>query len=339
MLSFGQSRGLRAQLLVCVTLVLSSCSGRHLPGSLAQITRAQVASFDHVFVVVEENENYADVIGNAKDMPYLNILAARYGLATNYYANTHPSINNYFFLTAGRIGTRSPWIWDLSDEYPLGVGGENIASVLSSNRKTWKSYAESLPRIGYIGDDRFPYVKRHNPFAYFATVRSDRSQRDNIVPFNRFHHDLQRDALPNYSFIVPNIYNDGHHDPVTKRQAHCGDHRALHNADNWLRENINPLIESPTFQRSGLLIIVFDEACERGPKADWAFDPKRPEVKGGGHIAAVIISSRTPPGTTSDQLYHHESVLRLSLRALGVEQLPGLATSSADMDTFFPEKH
>jgi hypothetical protein len=69
MLSFGQSRGLRAQLLVCVTLVLSSCSGRHLPGPLAQITRAQVASFDHVFVVVEENENYADVIGNAHIPP------------------------------------------------------------------------------------------------------------------------------------------------------------------------------------------------------------------------------------------------------------------------------
>ena len=57
--------------------------------------------FEHVFVFVEENQNYEEVIGNTKDLPCLNRLAAKYGVATNYYANTHPSINNYFYLTAG----------------------------------------------------------------------------------------------------------------------------------------------------------------------------------------------------------------------------------------------
>src|SRR2546425_13214756 len=50
-------------------------------------------SFGHVFILVEENRNYASVIGNAA-MPYLNRLADQYGLATQYYANTHPSIGN-----------------------------------------------------------------------------------------------------------------------------------------------------------------------------------------------------------------------------------------------------
>jgi hypothetical protein len=39
--------------------------------------------FEHVFVVVEENQNYEEVIGNTKDLPYLNTLAAKYGVATN----------------------------------------------------------------------------------------------------------------------------------------------------------------------------------------------------------------------------------------------------------------
>ena len=311
----------RRLLLLLLCMLLLSCGARHrLPKPVAQIVRAPVPSFHNVFVVVEENENYTDVIGNTRDMPYRNLLAARYGLATNYYANTHPSINNYFLLTAGRMGTFLPWIRDLSDLYPLDVEGDNVASILAENGKTWKSYAENIPRAGYIGDDRLPYVKRHNSFAYFDNVRGKASLRENIVPFDDFRRDLESDTLPDYSFIVPNVYNDGHDDPVTHSMAPCGDHRALRGIDAWLRESMNPVIESDIFQRGGLLIIVFDEACEYGPTADWKFDPNKPELKGGGHVAALIVSSRTPPGTKSDKLYHHESVLRLSLRTLGVEQ-------------------
>jgi acid phosphatase len=52
-------------------------------------------------IVVEENEGNSSVIGSSS-MPYLNALADRYGLAVNYYANTHPSIGNYFWLTTGQ---------------------------------------------------------------------------------------------------------------------------------------------------------------------------------------------------------------------------------------------
>jgi len=105
--------------VVVLTMALSSCASHRPPISVAASAKVPIQPFGHVFVVVEENENYADVIGNTKDMPYLNMLAARYGLATNYYANTHPSINNYFFLTAGRSGTKPPWIGDRSDDTRL----------------------------------------------------------------------------------------------------------------------------------------------------------------------------------------------------------------------------
>ena len=150
--------------------------------------------FEHVFVVVEENQNYDEVIGNTKDLPYLNTLASKYGVATNYYANAHPSINNYFYLTAGRSGTRSPWIGDLADKFPGEVAGDNIASILTANGKTWK------------GADHFPYVKRHNPFAYFESVRrghvapGQASPAANIVSFENFARDLQHDSLPDDSF-------------------------------------------------------------------------------------------------------------------------------------------
>jgi acid phosphatase len=55
-------------------------------------------------IVVEENQNYADVVASPS-MPYLNILANQYGLAANYFANGHPSIPNYFELTTGQTLT------------------------------------------------------------------------------------------------------------------------------------------------------------------------------------------------------------------------------------------
>jgi hypothetical protein len=56
--------------------------------------------FNHAFVVVEENHSYSAVIGSPS-MPYLNGLASANGLATQYYADAHPSLPNYFELTVG----------------------------------------------------------------------------------------------------------------------------------------------------------------------------------------------------------------------------------------------
>ena len=55
----------------------------------AAVCRAQVPRMDHVFIVVEENQDFSCVIGNST-MGFLNGLAAKYALATSYYANSHP---------------------------------------------------------------------------------------------------------------------------------------------------------------------------------------------------------------------------------------------------------
>jgi phosphatidylinositol-3-phosphatase len=73
-------------------------------GGSTDMSVNQVPRVGHVFVVVEENANYADVVGTGA-MPYLDTLIGRGGLATQYYANTHPSIGNYFLMTVGQIVT------------------------------------------------------------------------------------------------------------------------------------------------------------------------------------------------------------------------------------------
>ena len=105
--------------------------------TLVAAGQAQVPQAGHVFIVVEENTNYSSVIGSSS-MPYLNSLATQYGLATQYYANTHPSIGNYFMMTAGQIVTNN-------DSYVPPSGGLNVDNVvrhLLTAGKTWKAYED-----------------------------------------------------------------------------------------------------------------------------------------------------------------------------------------------------
>jgi acid phosphatase len=97
---------------------------------------AQIPNSNHVVVVLEENESYSAVIGSPS-MPYLNSLASQNALATQYYANVHPSIGNYFMLTAGQLVTNN-------DSLNTTVNVDNIVRHLLTAGKTWKSYAESL---------------------------------------------------------------------------------------------------------------------------------------------------------------------------------------------------
>ncbi|MGE5056422.1 MAG: alkaline phosphatase family protein [Acidobacteriota bacterium] len=259
-------------------------------------------TFSHVFVVVEENHSFTDVIGNSS-MPYLNSLASKYGLAKQYFANAHPSIPNYLMLTTGQMET-------LNDNFSGTIGDENVVRELVSAGKTWKTYQESIPAAGYLGGDASPYVRRHNPFSLLSDVQNNPAQAANIVPFTQFAPDLANNLLPNFSFIVPDVNND----------AHDG---TLATADSWLQSNMAPLIASSTFQSGGLLVILFDE----GELSDFNH--------GGGQVAVVIVSSNSKPNFQSQTLYQHQSTLRLVLEALGVKKFPGQAATAPDMAEFF----
>jgi phospholipase C len=261
-----------------------------------------VPLFGHVVLVVEENHSYSEVIGNSA-MPYLNSLAAQYGLATQYYANTHPSIGNYFMLMTGQIVTNN-------DLFMGTIDVDNMVRELIAAGKTWKSYAESIPYHGFTGGDTYPYAKRHNPFSYFTDVVNSSTQVQNLVSLSQFQSDLANNQLPNFSYLVPNLLDDGHDGP-------------LQVADAWLQHNVAPLISDSTFQADGLLIIVFDEANTND------------STNGGGHVAALIISPKAKQGFHSTALYQHQSTLRLILQGLGVTTFPGAASNAPQMGEFF----
>ena len=267
---------------------------------------------DHVFVILLENHSFSQVIGSPS-MPYLNSLAAQNSLAANYFANVHPSIGNYFMLTTGVIESTD-------DAFSGTVTDDNLARALAGAGKTWKSYMESLPSPGYLGGDVLPYVRHHNPFTYFSDVRQSTAQAANIVPFSQLGADMASNALPDFGFIAPNIRNDAHDCP--SGGSACADSLKLSTADAWLQNNIDPMIKSPAFANS-LLIIVFDEGLDTDT------------ANGGGQVPMVMLGTHVRTAFRSTTLYQHQSVLRLVLELLRVSDRPGASATAPSMAEFF----
>jgi phosphatidylinositol-3-phosphatase len=272
---------------------------------------------DHVFIVVLENHSFSQVIGNSS-MPYLNGLAAQNSLAANYFANIHPSIGNYFMLTTGQI--ENP-----SDSFTGVVTDDNVVRAFAGAGKTWKAYMESIPSQGFLGGDVLPYVRHHNPFAYFSDVEGadgqhPTAQAANIVPFTQLAADMGANALPNFGFVAPNLDDDAHDCPGGGTS--CPDSTRLSAADTWLKNNIDPLIKSPAFA-NGVLIITFDE----GDSTDLA--------NVGGQVATVILGTHVKMGFRSTTFFQHQSTLRLILDLLKVGDRPGASATAASMNEFF----
>ena len=271
-----------------------------------------VPQVDHVFVLVEENHSYNQVIGNPA-MPYTNMLAQKYALATQYHANRFNSLPNYFMLTVGNLITTN-------DNFTGAVTADNVVRAVTKAGKTWKTYAESLPNIGYKGQSTGAYGRDHNPFAYFSDVENSSSQTANMVPFTQLATDIQNNTLPDYAMIVPNFNNDGHDCPAAI--PGCSDTDKLQNIDNWISQNIGPLIQSSAFQNS-VLIYTWDESDIN--------DTTNPNE----HIATILISPKVRVGFQSTASYQHQSTLRLTMQLLGINDYPGAAASAPEMSEFF----
>lgn len=261
-------------------------------------------------MVMEENQSYSAVIGNAA-WPNLNTMLKQGAQPSNYYADAHFSIPNYFMLTTGQIPTtddNSTTVWNI----------DNIARRMLAASVTFKVYAEGIKQ-GYVGGNTGHYVIRHNPFALLSDVAGSPQVANQVIqPFSQFLTDAANKTLPEFSFIVPDINDD----------AHTGTPLA---ADAWLQSNvIGPLAANPAFQAGGdgLLIVDFDESVITDV------------ANGGGHVAPALWGPIVKAGYTqkSATVYQHQSMLRTVMEVLSLTNPPGAAAAAPDMSEFFISK-
>jgi phosphatidylinositol-3-phosphatase len=295
--------------LFLATLVCAGCGG---VSRVITNPPPPTATADHVFLVVLENHSLRQVIGNPV-MPYLNRLATAHSLAADYFANAHPSIPNYFMMTTGNLET-------FDDNFTGTVGDDNIVRALSGAGKTWKGYIESIPFVGYLGPNAGTYLKRHNPFAYLTDVNGSPAQAANMVPFSQLSADLSAGSLPNFVYILPNSQDDAHDCPGGGTS--CTSDQQLAASDAWLKANIDPVINSPKFGNS-VLIITFDESVTTDV------------TNGGGQVMTVLVGSHVKTGFRSSTMYQHQSLLRTMLQLLSVSDMPGASAVAPSMGEFF----
>jgi len=258
-------------------------------------------SYDHVMWIWMENESLASIIG-APDAPYATSLARRCGLATKYYAITHPSLPNYLAATGGTTAGVS----DDGEPSLHPIAGASIFSQVSAHRLSWRAYAESMP----VACDTVTsglYAARHNPAVYYTALRSS-CVRDDVamgtVSGGALHRALYDGTLANFVFVTPNICDDAHSCPVE-------------HGDEWLSGLLSMVFGSPTYRAGHLVVfVVWDEGNLNN------------------QVPAIVTAPSVPAGRRSALAFDHYSLLRTAEQLLGLPTLLNSAKSRSMVEAF-----
>jgi phosphatidylinositol-3-phosphatase len=269
-------------------------------------TLSPAPAYTHVIWIWLENHSLDKIIGSAQ-APYLNSLATACGLATNYHNITHKSLPNYVGATSG-LGYQALARFT-GDCSPL-PGCTTTAPSIFGQGETWKAYQESMPS-NCDTKNSGEYAVHHNPVPYFTKLPGCATSD---VPYTELAHDLTAGTLPAFSFITPNLLDDMHTGTIAE-------------GDRWMAANLPKILDSDEYtDGSTAVFITWDEGHGGTPGEKCATN----KTDDSCHIATIVISPSTKPGTRSATLFNHYSLLRTAEELLGLPLL-GNAAGAASM--------
>ena len=316
-----------------------------------------VPRYDHVFVILEENKNYEQIL-SVEAAPNIAGLARTYGDATRFFGETHPSEGNYvallggdnfgihdddaFYCAPGRRDANCP-----NSAKPDYVdhtrATPHLGDQLQHAGLTWKAYLESLPAPGslaYVAEDRavvastvpLPvYASKHAGFVNFASAQNDPDRAAHLVGFDKLRSDIAAGTLPNFALVVPNQCNEMHGlPPLPGVPADC----AITNIGPLIKRGdaevgrLVAMIQGTGTWRSKdnvAIVITFDEGSSRTTEGCCG----KPGNGGGGHIPTIVITNHGPRGLADNTPYSHYSLLRTLEDAFGIGERIGHAGDDA----------
>jgi hypothetical protein len=227
--------------------------------------------FKRVIQIVFENTNYEKAAAQ-KDFA---ALASQGALLTNFLAETHPSQGNYIAMISGSS-------YGVKSDAPANLNHKHVGDLLEAANLKWRVYAENFPGSCYLGSTSGIYARKHVPFLSFVSVSTNVSRCSNVVEASDFDRDLASNSLPEYSFFVPNLENDGHNTGVDY-------------AGKWFSGKFGSLTANQDFMKDTLFIITFDENDGKGPN----------------RVFTVLLGGAIKAGSQSSTSYTHASLLRL----------------------------
>jgi hypothetical protein len=235
-------------------------------------------TFKHVYTILMENEEASSIIGNAS-APYINRLAATYGLATNYTAVSHPSEPNYLALWSGSTqGVTDDGVYNFA-------GGRTLADQIETAGRTWHVAAQNVPLPCSTAatasggpDGTGTYARKHEPAISWTSVSGNPTRCANITDFSHFDPNLG-----NYWFIAPNLCNDMHD---------C----SIATGDAFLAGFIPKILNSAAYADGGVLYLTWDEGSSG--------------TGGGGKVVTIVVSPLAKPAFSSATAHTHYSLVR-----------------------------
>ena len=270
---------------------------------------ATVPRFAHVVLVMMENTDFDQLIGDERDAPFMNSLAARGTLLADYQAVYHPSDQNYLAIAGGdtfvRQGVYFPHI---------RLGARNLGDLLEAKGESWKAYLQGMGTPCNTGTrfDRY-FEPDDAPFINFTDIRGDAARcRAHLLDLSQWRRDLAHaDSTPAFAWLAADDYDDG-------EIPGNGSPRSLRVQDRWLRRTLEPLFASAAWRRQRtLLILTWDESS----------------TIMNNHIATILVGSRhsVRTGYVSHRRYDHYSTARTIEAALG---LPAMTSNDAYASPF-----
>jgi hypothetical protein len=286
-------------------------------GGVATETLAQKASafpqYDHVFLIINENHNYSQIIGNSA-APIINALAQDYGLATNYTGVSDPSEPNYVAMLGGSdfgIGSDDPYFFPGNT-----VSASNLMSQIEAVGKTWRGYFEDMPYAGYRGycypgkcngipDSDTQYVAKHNGIVNFANMQTP-TEWVKQAPLALLSADLSSGNVPNLSYIVANECHDMHGAPPwcvdSGKPGDVDDTWLVSQGDAFVGNTVNLITASPVWASgNNAIVVTFDEGNVKSDK-----------------VVTVVATNHGPRGVKDNTSYNHYALLASLQQTFGV---------------------
>jgi len=264
-----------------------------------QVPASSVPAFDHVFVVMMENTDYSEVIGDTTDAPFINSLANTGTLLDNFSGVYHPSDQNYLAIAGGNTFVQG------AIYYPnIKVTAQNIADELEAKGKTWKAYEQGMGTPCNTSNNNDSYYEPDDaPFVNFTDVIGNPTRcAAHLFDTTQLTTDLQSaSTTPNFAWIAADDYYDG-------EASGNGTPKSLQVQNGWLQQTLQPILNSPAWtQQRSLLILTWDESASET----------------GNHLATILVGS---PGTVqsgyiSNANYNHYSTGTTVENALGIAPL------------------
>ena len=264
---------------------------------------------DHIVIVIDENKSLSDVIGS-KNAPYLNALAKRGALLTNFTAAHHPSQPNYIDFFAG-----SPLGVCDDSCIPAPFTANNLgAALLATPGRSFAGFAEDLPKKPVC--DLNGFAKRHCPWMNFSNVPVTATRS-----WSTFPKDFRK--LPTVSIVIPNVSHDMHDGKSVAAEVRAG--------DRWLRTKLGAYARWAQTHNS-LLVMTWDEDSNENYKVQCpTILTTTPPAN---RIPTIIAGQHVKRHARSSVAYSHHDLLRTMLDMYAITPFAGAAGANDISDVW-----